>query len=238
MRIFLIHNVIYTFKYLLATNTVSCDFATEEEYDKYCYVYSHTYNNIIVDGTAFSNGANFIYSDVSAARNTFEKNIMYGSGGLALYHHCGKDNMGVNNIVHRNDQLKYIYGGCNKGAERDRLQEYDNFRNIYLIDNMDDFSFARPSDRYYDSSPNFHHNIYWSPVTGGDEQPKFPDKLNWQDWQLSGNDSESVWQDPLFEDPANHKYVLTEESPAWDLGIEQIDLDNIGVQVYGKYQNN
>ena len=48
-------------------------------------------------------------------RNTYEKNIMYGPGGMALYHHCGKDNMGVNNIVHKTDRLSYMFGGCNKG---------------------------------------------------------------------------------------------------------------------------
>ena len=47
-------------------------------------------------------------------RNTYEKNIMYGPGGMALYHHCGKDNMGVNNIVHKTDRLSYMFGGCNK----------------------------------------------------------------------------------------------------------------------------
>ena len=41
--------------------------------DRYCYLYSHTYNNIIIDGEAFFAGANFIYSDVSAARGPIQK---------------------------------------------------------------------------------------------------------------------------------------------------------------------
>ena len=90
-------------------------------------------------------------------------------------------------------------------------------------------------NRYYDLPPDFHHNIYWSLAPGDEELKKFPDNLNWYEWQASGNDSGSVWQDPLFEDPSTHQYVLSEDSPAWDLGIEQIDLYNIGVQVYGKY---
>ena len=40
---------------------------------RYCYLYSHTYNNIIIDGEAFFAGANFIYSDVSAARGPIQK---------------------------------------------------------------------------------------------------------------------------------------------------------------------
>ena len=64
---------------------------------------------------------------------------------------------------------------------------------------------------------------------------KFPDKLNWFEWQAAGNDTGSLWQDPLFVDPATHNYAFAEGSPAFDLGIEQIEVDNIGVQSSGKY---
>ena len=55
--------------------------------------------------------------------------------------------------------------------------------------------------------------------------------------QAAGNDSGSLWQDPLFLDPATHNYALAEASPARDLGIEQIEVDNVGVQSIGKYHN-
>ena len=35
---------------------------------------------MIHDGTAYASGANFLYSDVTSARNTFENNVMYGTG--------------------------------------------------------------------------------------------------------------------------------------------------------------
>ena len=189
---------------------------------------------MIHDAYAYYNDGNFLYSDSDSARNTFEKNIMFGKGTLALYHHCGKDNRGINNIVHRDGPLEYMYGGCPK-KEGDRPQSYDNFRNIYFLNDMDDFTFNRPNDRYYDMAPNFHHNIYWSTNPGDEELAKFPDDMSWDEWQMSGNDSESLWQDPLFEDPATHRYILSEDSPAWDLGIEQVDLENIGIQIPGKY---
>ena len=137
---------------------------------------------------------------------------MYGPGGMALYHHCGKDNMGVNNIVHKTDRLSYMFGGCNKGpvtcdvhknglslslpllklivfgfpsstqdvikalpptkVHTERPQQYDNFRNIYYLENTDDFTFGRNSDRYYESPPNFYDNLYWSQVPGDEELPK------------------------------------------------------------------
>ena len=213
---------------------MSCDNCTPEEYDQYCYVYSHVYNNLIHDGTAYSNGANYLYSDVSSGQNTFENNIMYGSGGMALYHHCGKANRGVNNIIHKTSVLESMYGGCGKSADA-RPQEYENSRNIYLLENLDDFVFGQSYHRYYNLPPDFHHNIYWSMVPGDEELQKFPDNQNWYEWRATGNDSESLWQDPLFEDPAAHRYILSDNSPAWNLGIQQIDLDNFGIQVEGKY---
>ena len=207
----------------------------DEEYEASCYVYSHTYNNMITEGSAFDNGANFLYSDMSVARNTYERNIFYGTEeGGALKNNCGKLNMGINNIIHRTSTLEYAYGGCRKG-DSENPQSFENFHNIYLFDNMEGFTFARPIDRYYDSSPVFHDNIYWSLVPGDEELPKFPDNLNWYEWQDGGNDTGSLWQDPLFEDPSTHRYVLAPESPAFELGIQQVDMDIIGIQTPGKY---
>ena len=59
-------------------------------------------------------------------------------------------------------------------------------------------------------------------------QPLFPGKTNWSEWQNGGNETGSLWQDPMFEDPSNHRYVLKPESPAWALGIQQVDFDKIG----------
>ena len=218
----------------LGTSTVNCNTAPQEEYDEYCYIYCLIYNNVIHDGLAYDGDSKFLYSDVCTSRNTFEKNIMYGSGSLALQHHCGKHNMGVNNVVHKTDTgtLQYMYGGCN---QRGSPQEYENFHNIYLLDDMHNFQFGRSVDRYYDMPPNFHHNIYWSLVAGDEAKQAFPDSKNWCEWQTSGNDSDSLWQNPLFEDPATHNYVLMENSPAWELGIEQIEMENVGILKNGKY---
>ena len=77
--------------------------------------------------------------------------------------------------------------------------------------------------------------MYWSPISGDKEKNAFPDGQDWTGWQQSGNDSASLWKDPMFEDAANHNYALTPESPAWGLGIQQIDQNNIGIIEMGKY---
>ena len=55
--------------------------------------------------------------------------------------------MGVNNIVHKTSTLSKMYGGCVKSSTSP--QQYENFRNIYLLDYMDeDFIFGGEFDRY------------------------------------------------------------------------------------------
>ena len=55
-----------------------------KEYDEKCHIYSHVYNNLIRDSHPYHNDGNFLYSDQSSGRNTFENNVMYGSGSMAL----------------------------------------------------------------------------------------------------------------------------------------------------------
>ena len=111
--------------------------------------------------------------------------------------------------------------------------------NIYLLDDIKDFRFYRTFDRFFDSAPTFHHNLYWCLAPGDAQEAEiYPGKLNWYEWQDSGNDTGSIWQDPLFEDPMNHIYVLKENSPVWNMGIVQIDLDHFGAQSSKFRKNN
>ena len=158
---------------------------------------------------------------------------MYGNGGLGLYHHCGLENVSKNNIVHRtssssNYPIPRLVGGCERTGGLH--QSYTNYRNIYFLDNADDLSFSRPADRFYDGTPEFHHNLYWSLKNGDISVAMFPDKKTWEEWKINGNDTASLWEDPKFQDPQSRIYQLGEDSPAWDLGIQQILLDNFGIQ--------
>jgi len=38
------------------------------------------------------------------------------------------------------------------------------------------------------------------------------------------------WADPQFSGPEVHNYLLTDGSPALAMGIQQIRLDNFGIQ--------
>lgn len=48
--------------------------------------------------------------------------------------------------------------------------------------------------------------------------------------QGSGKDPRSVWADPRLGDPQHGDYALGPDSPALNLGIQQITLDNFGIQ--------
>ena len=61
------------------SSSAVCDSVSESEYDADCFVYSHVYNNLMHGADAYNNDANFLYSDVAVAGNTYEKNVMYGS---------------------------------------------------------------------------------------------------------------------------------------------------------------
>ena len=52
---------------------------------------------------------------------------------------------------------------------------------------------------------------------------------------IQGNDTESLWTDPMFVDLKNGDYTLKPESPALEMGFNQIILDNFGVQEKVKY---
>jgi hypothetical protein len=57
-------------------------------------------------------------------------------------------------------------------------------------------------------------------------------------WKKTGNDVHSVFEDPLFVDPANGNYQVKENSPALKVGFQNFDMTDFGnnftqIQPYG-----
>jgi len=217
-------------------SSVNCDGVSFETLQQKCHAYIHVFNNLLHDGKAYHNGANFLYSDVSASRNTFENNIMFGSGSMALVHHCGVDNVSKNNIVHRTptameDQeypLEVVWSGCER--ESGKHQNYSNHHNIYLIENTTGLSFYRNHHTFDQETSHFYQNLFWTPTPADKEVKMFPFGLDWYEWKETGIDIDSYWADPEFQEPSSGLYVLGDMSPAWELGIHQIQLGNFGIQ--------
>ena len=100
----------------------NCDGQSQSGLESGCYTFIRLYNNLVRDGWPYYCCANYLYSDVSASKNLFENNLLYGSGGGALYHHCGLENESKNNYVHRQiapengkKALSNVWGACEVG---------------------------------------------------------------------------------------------------------------------------
>ena len=82
------------------------------------------------------------------------------------------------------------------------------------------------------SSVNLTHSL--KTTLGATKPATFPGDKTWEQW-TSGNDTDSVWADPLFTDIQSGDYSLLPESPAFELGIHEIILGNFGVQESLRY---
>jgi len=69
------------------------------------------------------------------------------------------------------------------------------------------------------------YNLYWD--TSGAKKLEFGNK-SFQGWQELGNDLHSRVARPHLVNPEEGNFAFTEDSPAYDLGIEPIELDTVG----------
>ena len=182
-----------------------CGWGDEGLMVEQCYTHTHIYNNWLETGWVYENGPAGLYSDAAGCGTVFENNILRGQGSGALLHHCGLDNESKNNIVHRNgaNSFDHIWAGCEKHSTA--LQDYTNHHNIYLFDTVEGMSMWRLYDRYFNKAPIFHDNLYWSPEAGAEVAAMFPGPRSgsvlgvpWAQWREGGNDTDSLWLDPLF----------------------------------------
>ena len=125
-------------------------------------------------------------------------------------------------------------------------------KNIILFDNLDE-NFKVIGRHFNLKGATFTNNMYWSranethknikmfPTVAFEGEtvprPNNPKKnttfhegdiidsqwLNFTEWKLSDHDKNSLWQDPMFKDPANHNYAFKKNSPAAGLGIEPVN---------------
>ena len=209
----------------------SCDAVPEAEMEAACFSYIRVYNNLVRDGWPYFCCANFLYSDVSCSKNLFENNIVYGSADSALIHHCGLENESKNNYIHRVaspdnglEPIANIWGLCEDG--QGKHQSFHNHHNIYYFDNTEDMTMYKRNN-FFDDRSVFSDNLYYSLDPEDEFKGMFPPSdLPFSEFPSEG----SRWADPGFMYPEAHVYLLPEDSPALQMGIQQIRLDNFGIQ--------
>ncbi len=66
-------------------------------------------------------------------------------------------------------------------------------------------------------------NVYYSAVS---DRPRIG-KQKWEEWLAAGLDTQSVFADPRFVDAARDDFALRDDSPAFKLGFEQLNLAEV-----------
>ena len=220
-----------------------CDAAIQPDFDQQCFVYAHIYKNMIAEGSAYRSGSAFLYSDVSSSANTFEKNVLYGKVDVAVKHHCGVENLSKNNFVYiprhkinatepNSDRDRYLLGGCGKV---DRFDDWENQHNIYYVEDTTQLNVFRPFK--YQITKKMHDNLWWTPkgASFGKVNLKFWKDYTWEGFRAQGYGNGSQWASPRFAKMSPEELVLAPKSPALAMGIEQINVADIGIQAAGKY---
>ncbi len=78
-------------------------------------------------------------------------------------------------------------------------------------------------------SSNYDNNLYWN--INYPESPEIIIGKTLNKWQAEGYDLNAKIADPMFVDPQNGDYTLSENSPAFELGFKNFPMDEFGHQM-------
>jgi len=165
-----------------------------------------------------------VYLDDFTCGTTVEGNIIarVGRGGVML--HGGSDNIVTGNIV-----VDAAVAQLEQAPIRDKSISGNVFAHNVLVYGSAD-ALAYRSTKWVDGSLTFDRNLVWAfgnPVCVdlGRGGQAFDD---WPSWMGHGLDSGSIVAEPRFVDAANDDYRLAPDSPAWELGFQEMPVDQIG----------
>lgn len=176
-------------------------------------------NNLVHNIYTHGYGGWGIYTDEGSSGILIEDNIVYDTKSAGFHQHYGKDNIVRNNI--------FAFGRTAQ-IMRSRDEEHLSFkfeRNIIYWRNSQlmDKNWQGDTTNFF-----FEKNLYYR----ADAEPVKFSRFNIQKWQRKGLDQESRFEDPLFVDPENGDFNLQENSPAFDIGFQPIDMTAIGPRTW------
>jgi len=181
----------------------------------------------------FSFGMGGVYMDNDSDRfvienNLFTDNQKHGKGTMqeAIFSR-GKDNRIVNNIVANNNfrngtlvSMYPIFGDPDSGNVIERNIQYESGISPYFVMHWNDQRFRKTD-----------YNVFYNTQGVYKMTGQIPAK-NLEEWRfLEGGkyDQYSLAADPLFMNPAEKDYRLRYDSPAYGLGIQDLNLQDIGL---------
>ena len=152
---------------------------------------------------------NVIYNTVHGAfaanaglENTFENNVCVDGRDYQLYLHPWTA-LPLPTSGNRIEGNILAYGGRNS-----RLYDLGDFKDQHAV---------------------FGRNLISAPDMPRLPLPGVEVNSGWAEWTRAGRDAGSALDDPQFVDPANADYRLRDSSPAFALGFERIDLEDVGL---------
>jgi parallel beta-helix repeat protein len=170
-------------------------------------------HNLIHDCFSATDGGWGIYLDEGSSRIVVEGNLVFRTKSGGFHQHYGRDNIIRNNIFALGKEMQ---------VTRSREEEHHSFtfeRNIVYWNQGDLLaSFWKNGNFALD------HNVYYD-ASG---RPFTFDGLSLEQWRERGFDAHSLIADPKFADPAKGDFALADDSPAFALGFQRIDLSAVG----------
>ncbi len=188
--------------------------------------------NLIHDISMYTYGGWGIYPDEGSSEILIEKNICYNLTAMPFHQHYGKENVVRNNIFAFGD------GGIMAISKKEEHNSLTLERNILLADNT--AIYTKPADQL---NMKDNANLIWdisnpNPVSGAMtyhvEKRSYTfaeaNKKSVADMKAGGLYNNVLIADPLFKDPKNGDFTLPDNSPAYDIGFEPIDMSDVGVR--------
>ena len=172
-------------------------------------------NNLVHGIYTHGYGGWGIYTDEGSSGILIEKNIVYDTKSAGFHQHYGKNNIVRNNIF-ANGKIAQVM----RSRDEDHLS-FDFTRNIVYWRDSELLAKSWNGDT---SNFNFQNNLYFRT----DGEPIRFLKSSVKKWQKSGQDTSSLFIDPQFVDPDDGNFDLDDNSPAFGLGFEPIDITAIG----------
>ncbi len=171
--------------------------------------------NVIHDVLSYSYGGWGLYTDEGSTHILLEKNLVYRVKDGAFHQHYGRENVIRNNVL----ALSATFGQVRRSREEGHLS-FTLERNIFYSRGVPMLGGSWSNGQF-----RLEKNLYW------DErgEPRFPGGLSLKDWQAKGFDQGSIIADPKFVDVAQLDFRLREDSPAWQLGFEPLELEKVGL---------
>ena len=177
-------------------------------------------NNIIHSIKSLDYGGWALYTDEGSGYITLENNICYDCNDNCYHQHYGRMNTVRNNI--------FAYAG----GQICRVSRFEQHLSIIFEQNIMYTSgcpiYGIQNGHIDANTIASGRNIIWNEKGAPVMMIRDGKELSIDDFKARGLENDSVVADPGFKDPEKRDFTLKEDSPAWEIGFQPIDVSDVG----------